>query len=120
MILFSCQLLHLRLRLLQSVRHPHLAVHRRRGGEVLLGLFAFARASVEFAKAEVAVGDETGDLHAKLLRRPAWSLIRTARSHERLDACGVIAKSTGAPPTPRDTSTRGARRRGPTRYGWRP
>jgi hypothetical protein len=43
---------------LQPARHPHLAVHRRRGGEVLLRLLALARASVELAKAEVAVGGE--------------------------------------------------------------
>jgi hypothetical protein len=30
----------------------------RRGGEVLAGLLALARASVELADAEVAVGDE--------------------------------------------------------------
>src|SRR4030095_15460160 len=47
-----------RLRLLQPVRHPHLAVRRRRGGEVLAGLIALARAPVELAEAEVAVGDE--------------------------------------------------------------
>src|SRR5262249_45229740 len=49
---------HLRLRLLQPVRHPHLAVHRRRGGEVLVCLLTLARAPVELAEAEVAVGDE--------------------------------------------------------------
>src|SRR5215510_7188224 len=49
---------HLRLRLLQPIRHPHLAVHRRRGGEMLLRLFALAPAPVELAEAEVAVGDE--------------------------------------------------------------
>src|SRR5215470_16020835 len=54
----SRQLSRLRLRLLQPVRHPHLAVHRRRGGEVLLRLLALARAPVELAEAEVAVGDE--------------------------------------------------------------
>src|SRR5262245_30202708 len=54
----SQQLLYLSLRLLQPVRHPHLAVHRRRGGQVLLRLRALARATVELAKAEVAVGDE--------------------------------------------------------------
>src|SRR5262249_37710014 len=34
---------------------PHLTVHRRRGGEMLLRLRAFAGARVELAKAEVAV-----------------------------------------------------------------
>ena len=37
---------------------PILAVHRRRGGKVLLGLLALVRAVVELAEAEVAVGDE--------------------------------------------------------------
>jgi len=44
-LLASRRLSHLRLRLLQPLRHPHLAVHRRRGGEVLLRLLARARAS---------------------------------------------------------------------------
>ena len=44
--------------LLQPVRHAHLAVHRRRGGEVLLRLLALARALVELAEPEMAVGDE--------------------------------------------------------------
>src|SRR5262245_8685665 len=61
----SRQLLQFRLRLLQPVRHAHLAVHRRRGGEVLLRLLAFTRASVELPEAEVAVGDEGA--HAKLI-----------------------------------------------------
>jgi hypothetical protein len=42
--------------LLHPVRHPHLAVHRRRYAEVLLRQLAFARAPVELAEAEVAVG----------------------------------------------------------------
>src|SRR4030095_3381131 len=48
----------LRFRLLQPKPHVHLAVHRRRGGKVLLRLLALARAPVELAEAEVAVGDE--------------------------------------------------------------
>jgi hypothetical protein len=51
----TCRLL---LRLLQPVRHAHLAVHRRRNGEVFLGLLALVRTAVELAEAEVAVGDE--------------------------------------------------------------
>src|SRR5262245_3268458 len=61
--LFSCQLPPLGLGLLEPVRHPHLAVHRRRGCEMLLRLLALARAPVEFAEAEVAVRDE--GTHAK-------------------------------------------------------
>src|SRR5499426_3478940 len=60
----SGQIPHLDLRLLQPVRHPHLAVHRRRRGEMLLRLLALAGAPVELAKAEVAVGDEGA--HAEL------------------------------------------------------
>ena len=56
---------HLRLGLLQPEPHVHLAVHRRRGGEVLLRLLALARAPVELAEAEVAVGDEGA--HPELL-----------------------------------------------------
>src|SRR5262249_47438673 len=51
-------------RLLHPVRHPHLSIHRRRGGEMLLRLLALARAPVELAEAEVAVGDEGA--HAEL------------------------------------------------------
>src|SRR5215510_13752610 len=54
----STESLELRLRLLQPVRHSHLAVHRRRGGEVLLRLLTLASAPVELAEAEVAVGDK--------------------------------------------------------------
>src|SRR5262249_22289991 len=66
----SClnELFQFRLRLLQPVRHPHLAVHRRRGGEVLLRLLALARASVAPAETEVAVGDEGA--HAEFLGYP--------------------------------------------------
>jgi hypothetical protein len=54
--------------LLQPVRHAHLAIHRRRGGEVFSGLFGLARTPVELAEAEVAVGDEGA--HAELLAEP--------------------------------------------------
>src|SRR5215510_9476147 len=50
----TAQLFQFRLGLFQPVRHPHLAVHRRRGGEMLLRLLALARAPVELAEAEVA------------------------------------------------------------------
>src|SRR5215471_21837700 len=48
----------LRLRVLQIEPHLHLSVHRRRGSQVLLGLVALAGVPVEFAEAEVAVGDK--------------------------------------------------------------
>src|SRR5438046_10176647 len=44
--------------------HVHVAVHRYRCAEVLLGLLALVRARVELAEAEVAVGDEGA--HAEL------------------------------------------------------
>src|SRR5262249_12144785 len=54
----SCELPHFRLRLLQPEAHVHLAVQRRRGGEVLLSLLPPVRPPVELAEAEMAVGDE--------------------------------------------------------------
>src|SRR5262249_13805449 len=56
--LASARRVYLRLRLLQPEPHVHLAVHRRRGGEVLARLFALARARAQLPEAEVAVGDE--------------------------------------------------------------
>src|SRR5262245_32213396 len=61
----SGRLSHLRLRRLQPICHPHLAVHRRRGGEMLLRLLALARAPGELAEAEVTVGDQRA--HAELV-----------------------------------------------------
>src|SRR5262245_48596165 len=58
---------HFCLRLLQVDPHSHLAVHRRRGGEVLLGLLALARAPIERAEAEMAVRNE--GTHAPRLRQ---------------------------------------------------
>src|SRR6266851_6318914 len=49
---------HLRLRLLHPVRHPHLAVHRRRGGEMLTRVIPLVCSPVELAEADVAVGKE--------------------------------------------------------------
>ena len=47
-----------RFRLLQPEVHAHLAVHRGRGRQVLLGLCAITGAPVELAGTEVAVGVE--------------------------------------------------------------
>src|SRR5262249_5074557 len=52
------QLTHPRFRLLQPVGHAHFAVHRRRDIKVLPSLRVIARAAMELAKAEVAVGNE--------------------------------------------------------------
>src|SRR5215467_223406 len=62
----SAQIPHVWLRLLEPEPHVHLAVHRRRGAEVLARLLTLARAPVELAEAEVAVGDERA--HAARLR----------------------------------------------------
>jgi len=45
--------------------HVHLAVHRRRGGQVLSGLLQLARAPKEPGETEVATGDE--GVHLQLL-----------------------------------------------------
>src|SRR5215510_747914 len=42
----------------RPVHHVHFAVHRRRGGDVVLRLLAMAPAAVQFAEAKVAMGDE--------------------------------------------------------------
>jgi hypothetical protein len=52
-------------RLLLPVRHIHLAVHRRRDGEMFLRLPPIAHAAIELAKADVAVGDKRA--HTQLL-----------------------------------------------------
>src|SRR5215467_3948961 len=51
-------------RLLQPVRHPHPAVQRRRDGEMILRLLTVARAPIELAEAEMAMGGEGA--HAEL------------------------------------------------------
>src|SRR3972149_6862548 len=61
----SAQRRQFRLCLLQPEPHVHLAVHRRRGREVLLALMPLTRAPVELAEPEVAVGDERA--HPQLL-----------------------------------------------------
>src|SRR5690348_10129429 len=50
--------LQLCLRLLDPVCHLHLAVHRRRGREVLSGLLMLAYTPGELAESKVAVSDE--------------------------------------------------------------
>src|SRR5215467_11965468 len=55
----------LSLRLLQIERHVHLAVHRRRGSQILARLLVLARARAQLPEAEVAVGDERA--HAERL-----------------------------------------------------
>src|SRR6185503_14621164 len=107
----SAQRVRFRRRALQPVRHPHLAVHRRRGGEVLLRLFSLAGALVELAEAEVAVGDEgahtefTSELRttrpatsSRLGGRPCRNKKRTSRRWAREDprlACACPATARG-------------------------
>src|SRR5260370_3957992 len=54
----SRQLPHLRLGRLQPELHAHLAVHTRCGRQLPLRILPLARAPVELAEGEVAVGDE--------------------------------------------------------------
>src|SRR5205823_3197956 len=49
---------HLGLDLLQPEGHLHLAVHRRRGDEVLAAVVLLAGAPVQLSEAKVAVGDD--------------------------------------------------------------
>src|SRR6185295_9327297 len=62
------------LRLLQPELHVHLAVERRRDGEVFARLLASAGAPVEFPKPEVAVGDE-GSHAARLGKRQRIAVV---------------------------------------------
>jgi hypothetical protein len=52
------QLAQLRFRLVKPVGHAHFTVHRHRGGEVIMGLLAIAPAAMQFAVAQVAMGDK--------------------------------------------------------------
>src|SRR5262249_19255045 len=81
-----------RLRFLQPVRHPHLAVHRRRGGEMLLRLLAIAGALVELAEAEVAMGDE-GAHAARLGQGERLAIVSlTAHGIEHVDMRRDVAE----------------------------
>src|SRR6266849_2627807 len=77
--------------------HVHLAVHRRRDGEVLARVIPLVRSPVEFAKAEVAVGDERA--HPELLgQRPGLTIM----AFRRLDVGRIrmgsdLAKETEGP-----------------------
>src|SRR5437867_3516242 len=88
----SFQYLQLRLRLLQPEPHVHLAVHRRRDGEVLVRVLTLARAPVELTEAEVAVGDKGA--HAELLGQIEGLAIKALRSVEvwRRAACGGLGE----------------------------
>src|SRR3989442_8345579 len=68
---------HLNLSLLKPVAHAHLAVHRRRGREVLLRLRTLACAPVELAEAEVTVVDE--EAHAEYLGESTSQMVASRR-----------------------------------------
>src|SRR5262245_31328878 len=77
-----------RLCLLEIEPHIHLAVHRGRRGEVLLRLLRVARAPVERAEAEVAVGDEPA--HAKSSsKRERLARVRLSTVEIRANVAGV-------------------------------
>src|SRR5262245_29236324 len=71
--------------LLQPVRHLHLAVHPYRRSEMLLRQLALARAPIELAEAEVAVGDE--GTHAEVAGQIERIAIETLRSIEIRRRC---------------------------------
>jgi hypothetical protein len=77
----SSERLYLCLRLLQPVRHPHLAIHRRRGSEMLLRLLTLARAPGELAEAEVAVSNQGGRLlHVTAADSSSSNILASRRS----------------------------------------
>src|SRR6516165_3561779 len=67
----------------QPVRHRHLAIHRRRSGQMLLRLLALARAPVELSQPSVAVGDEGPAELARGGRRLAVVTFSIPRSRYR-------------------------------------
>ena len=71
--------------LFEPVRHPHLAIHRSGGRQVLSGFRIIAGPTVQLAEAEVAVGDER--THPKLIG-PGESLAV-------LRVCGLQVKRVG-------------------------
>jgi len=106
------QLVHLRLPLLQPELDAHLAEHRRRGGEVLVGPLAIARAPEELAEAEVAAGDEGA--HAARLgerQRRAFDAAGPANRDPKLTlptACETMAPE-HPDSSPRSSSVRSPR-----------
>src|SRR5262249_42543602 len=83
---------HLRLCPLQPEPHLHLAVHRRRGGEVLVRVLPLARAPVELAEAEVAVGNE-GAHAARLGEGQCLTVVHLARlGIEAIEMTGDVAE----------------------------
>jgi hypothetical protein len=82
------QLTQLRFRLLKPVGHAHFAVHRHRGGEVLLGLLAIAPAAVKSAETQVTVSDERA--HA------AGRCINSARIFASSMTCAGGTEAAGA------------------------
>src|SRR3989449_10098556 len=77
------------LELLQPVRHAHLAVHRRRCGQLLFRLLGSTYPSVEPAEAEVAVGhkrrseEHTSELQSRL--HLVCRLLLEKKKHKQTD-----------------------------------
>src|SRR3989442_13943252 len=93
--------------MLEPEAHIHLAIHRRPGGEVLARLLVLARAPVELAEPEVAVGDERA--HAELAgerQRLAVVVFSVLGIAGRCDVTGKV-KSVGlASPSPQPAGER--------------
>ena len=85
----------LRLRLLQPEPHAHLAVHRRRGGEVLVGLIAFAGARGRASRGRGGSGRRAGACRAAR-RGPAPGGSGPRRSRHRIGWDGSRCHRAGA------------------------
>src|SRR5262249_21142804 len=95
------QLAHLCLRLLRPVAHAQFAVHRYRGGEVLLSVPTIALTAIQFAETKLAVGDERA--HSALLGKrqglsvTAFSVLRALRRGNiasKAEGMGLVSPST--------------------------
>ncbi len=86
---------HRRVSLLLPEPHAHLAVHRRRGGEVLVGPLTstlVALVPVELAEAKVAVGDDRAHA-ARFRERQRLAIVGlTARGIELIDVGRDVAE----------------------------
>src|SRR3989441_4187767 len=85
------------LELLQPVRHAHLAVHRRRCGQLLFRLLGLTYPSIEPAEAEVAVGHKRAHLELGS-EGHRGTIVRRGRRHVGADLMrGDVAEEAKSP-----------------------
>src|SRR5262249_23539052 len=84
-------------RLLEPEPYVYLAVHRRRGGEVLARLLALARACEHLPEAEVAVGDERAHA-ARLGEGQCLAVVVSPRSASNRSGWVAMSPSRGRVP----------------------